>query len=148
MKQIFQKIDTTSNEFSCELAGALGFPGEVERTNRVFRSVLHALRNNLTIQESVEFLTQLPSFIKPIYIEGWSIKSKKKIIYVDDFLNEIWQNDGKLAEEDFENKKETIRAISIVFLILGKYISKHEVNDIAGILPAEVKEIITEAFAA
>jgi uncharacterized protein (DUF2267 family) len=136
------------NEFMHELAGALGCPGEIERARRILHTVLHTLRDHLTLQESLRFLTQLPIFIQTVYQEGWLTRGKNETIDLDDFLQEIWENDGFVAEDDFENTEETIRTVMVVFMILGKYVPEGKTNEMEAILPLELKPLMTESFAA
>lgn len=142
----FEKFANVGNQFVKQLSVELGHHGDTDRTGRVLKSVLHALRNQLTIEESMQVLAQLPMFLKAIYADGWTEKKKKKIKHLNEFLDSVWEEDGALADKDFKDKAETERACVIVFLVLRKYISEGEMDDIAAILPEELKSLIKPEF--
>lgn len=72
----FNKYAQEGNEFLKELAVELGHPEEINRTAIILRSVLHLFRDRITISESFDFLSQLPMFLKGIYVENWKYSEK------------------------------------------------------------------------
>jgi uncharacterized protein (DUF2267 family) len=70
------KFSQEGNVFLKNLAERLGHPGEVSRTGIVLRAVLHAMRDRITIGESLNLLSQLPVFLKAFYVEGWNFSDK------------------------------------------------------------------------
>ncbi|HET6990025.1 MAG TPA: DUF2267 domain-containing protein, partial [Bacteroidia bacterium] len=122
----FDKYANTGKQFMHELTEELGYANEPERAARVLKSVLHTLRDHLTIEESLQLLAQLPMFLKAVYVDGWSGKQHKKIKHLNDFLSEIHQHDGFPAADDFGDGKETLALTVMVFLMLRKYVSEGE----------------------
>lgn len=53
---------------------------------RIIRSVLHALRNRLSHQESFQLIAQLPMALKAVYVDGWKIKKEfQRISHLNEF---------------------------------------------------------------
>ena len=72
----FNKFAADGNEFIKLLARELGYPKDLKRASRVLRSVLHAFRNQLTIEESVQLIAQFPMFLKAVYVQNWTLHKK------------------------------------------------------------------------
>ncbi len=66
----FEKYAAKGNEFINKLAEHLNDPDNRDRAGRILRSVLRALRNRLTVEESLQLISQLPMAIKAVYVEG------------------------------------------------------------------------------
>ncbi len=67
----FEKFAQEGNEFLSRLATSLGHPEEKGRTGIIMRSVMHTLRERITVGESLNLLSQLPMFLKGIYVDKW-----------------------------------------------------------------------------
>ncbi|MDN5203910.1 DUF2267 domain-containing protein [Fulvivirgaceae bacterium BMA10] len=138
----FDKYASKGNEILNELGKELGFPGERELTGRILRSVLHALRNRLTFEESLQLLAQLPVALKGIYVEGWSSKHKsKRVRTVREFIEEVQLEDYPTGQYDFSNDASGEKTISIVFSVLQRHISRGEAKDIMAVLPKALKDL-------
>lgn len=100
------------------------------------RTVLHALRDRLTVEEAVDLAAQLPMLIRGFYFEGWQpahvpIRVRTK----EDFLDHI--RDG-YPENDWVDVDQVTRA---VFRVLAKHISAGEIEDIRRCLPDALREL-------
>ena len=109
------------------------------------RTVLHALRDRLTLQEVAQLGAQLPIFIRGIYYEGWNpaktpVKSRGKEV----FLREVRAQFANTRNPDVDAEHVT-RAI---FRVLCKHVSKGELEQVKAILPRELREFWPEANAA
>ena len=105
---------------------------------KVLRTVLHALRDRLTIEETAHLSAQLPMVIRGVFFEGWSpFDAADPDGGLDAFLGEIADHLPHLAEQ------ERLRAVQVVFDVLGRHISDGEVDDIAAFLPATLREFWT-----
>jgi len=139
----FDKFAAKGNEFIKELAKELGYPEDKSRAGRVLKSVLHALRNQLTTEESVQLIAQLPMFLKAVYVENWTLhKSKNKPKHFKDFFNEIRKFDTPVAQHDFQTDDDIDNAIAVIFMALRNYVSLGEMEDIKAVLPKELKSIV------
>ncbi|HUS98524.1 MAG TPA: DUF2267 domain-containing protein [Hyphomicrobiaceae bacterium] len=105
----------------------------------VLRSVLHQLRDRLTLEEAVDLGAQLPLIVRGVYFERWrphrvpqKIRSKQK------FLDE-------LTEELLPYSYPVDWAVSHVFELLARHCDPGEISDVIGQMPAGIKELWPEA---
>ncbi len=107
------------------------------------RSVLHALRDRLTVEEVAQLGAQLPMLIRGFYYEGWDPTGKPvKERHKEDFLAHIYRafKTTRAGEPDVD-PEAVARA---VFRVLARKISEGEIEDIARILPREIRELWPE----
>lgn len=115
------------------------------QSGRILRAVLRALRNRMTIEESFRLIGQLPIFLKAIYVDGWRVRtSPANHVEVGDFRGEILREDDWAALKDFVDDGDVDRAISAVFTVLSKLISKGEYEHIKMVLPKDVHSYIPD----
>ena len=100
------------------------------------RTVLHALRDRLTIEEAIQLGAQLPMLVRGFYYEGWTLKGKpRKERHKEDFLAHI----KDAFREDFTSRPESIARA--VFKTLARHISPGEIEDVKHILPKALHEL-------
>jgi uncharacterized protein (DUF2267 family) len=137
----FEKYAAKGNEFVNKVAVRLGDAEDRDRAGRVVRSVLHALRNRITVEESLQLLSQLPMAIKSVYVEGWKLHLHlKRIKTIEDFSEEVMMEDGLAVWRDFSNVDETMEAISAVMKTLADYVTAGELHDVINLMPKEIKQ--------
>ena len=142
----FDKYAVKGNEFVKLVADELNVP--MEKAGRVIRAVLHALRNRVSHEESFQLMAQLPMCIKGVYVDGWKFdKVYNRITHLNDFFDEARKEDGDIAGYDFGNNKKAEIAIASVFKALKYFISDGEMNDVIGVLPAEIGHFIKKSIA-
>jgi uncharacterized protein (DUF2267 family) len=131
-----------------ELATELGIPGNKKAAARILRAVLHALRDRITVEESLQLLAQLPMVIKGIYVDGWTLKNQHKHTRtVDQFLFDVIRNDGIAALDDFTlNREEARIVVERVFFVLSRQVSEGELRNIIAVLPGEIKLLVEESI--
>ncbi len=135
----FEKYAAKGNEVLYRLDKELGSKG-TEHAGRVLRSVLHALRNRITPQESVQFISQLPMAIKALYVDGWRMATLHRSIHtIDDFADEVIMEDGRTAWRDFSSKADALLAIRAVMKVIAEFVSPGEFSDMAAILPQALR---------
>lgn len=140
----FEKYAAKGNEFVNKLAEHLGDTEERDRAGRILRSVLRALRNRLTVEESLQLLSQLPMAIKAVYVEGWKLNREfVRIKNMDEFAAEVMLQDGYAAWRDFASIEEAEEAIEAVMKTLADYVSAGELHDIIDLMPGEMKKLFT-----
>jgi uncharacterized protein (DUF2267 family) len=117
------------------------------RSGRVIRSVLHALRNRLTHEESFRLLAQLPLVLKGVYVDGWNFnKDNNPISHINDFLHEVMKVDGELAACDFGDYENEQSAVAAVFRVLSCFISEQEMENVLNVLPVELHTFIKDSI--
>ena len=119
---------------------------DINKAGRILSSILHGLREVISIEESLQLMAQLPMFLKAVYVNGWSGHRRQKTRSLIEFIDLINKFDGVTSAHDFESDEETIKYIKTTFLVLRKYISFGELEDIRTELPKELKSLIFEEF--
>ena len=143
MPTTFEKHAMKGNEFLHKLARNLGDEKDRERAGRILRSVLRALRNVITAEESIQLLAQLPVAIKGVYVDGWKFgHSRPRIRTIEDFAAEVIHEQGVSAWRDFANEVEVFDAIRAVMETLSEYVSEGEFSDIIAVLPKDIGETV------
>ena len=103
------------------------------------RTVLHALRDRLTIEEAVQLGAQLPMLVRGFYYEGWTLKGKpRKERHKEDFLAHI----KDAFKDDFTSRPESIARA--VFKVLAHHTSAGEIEDVKNLLPKALQELWPE----
>jgi uncharacterized protein (DUF2267 family) len=106
-----------------ELAADLRW--DERRAYRLLRSVLHALRDWLSPEETADLSAQLPVIIRGLYFEGWNpVDAPVWQRGREDFVGRI--------EDDFLNDRpnNTEQAIAAVFRLLDRHISQGEIAQV------------------
>jgi len=139
----FNQYASEGNRFLKEYAKEMGLPDDPERAGRILSAILHGLRSIISTEESLQFIAQLPMFLKAVYVNGWSIKSHRdKVKNVEGLIDLIRSYAGKTSLYDFESDEIAEEYINATFLMLRKYVSPGELEDIRGELPKQLKGII------
>jgi uncharacterized protein (DUF2267 family) len=140
----FNQYATEGNTFLNDYAKQLSLGDDTEKAGRIFTSIMHALRTIIPVEESLQFMAQLPMFLKAAYVNGWTIKKKKpKIKRMEEFIALVRQFDGPAAINDFGYEDELVeKYIDVTFILLRKYISLGEMEDIRDGLPKDLKSMI------
>jgi uncharacterized protein (DUF2267 family) len=137
----FEKYAAKGNEFVNKLAMHLGAEDNRDRAGRVLRCVLRALRNRLSVEESLQLIAQLPMVIKAVYVEGWQPNHEfTSIKTIEDFSEEVMKEDGLSAWRDFSSMEEALNAIEAVMKTLADYVTAGELHDVIDLLPREMKK--------
>lgn len=114
----------------------LGWENERPKAYLALRTVLHALRDRLTVQEAVDLGAQLPMLVRGFYYEGWTPQhTPRKERHKEEFLAHIqhaFRNDEQLAPEQIARG---------VFRVLARRITAGEIADIKHVLPAELRDL-------
>jgi uncharacterized protein (DUF2267 family) len=102
------------------------------------RTVLHALRDRLTVQEATHLGAQLPTFVRGCYYDGWKLRKKP----VRDttrygFLGEIQD----AFKKTHDPQVDTVHIAHAIFRLLNYKISEGEVSDVRSSLPEPVREL-------
>ena len=141
----FNQYASEGNAFMKNYAEAMSMENERDKAGRILTSVLHALRDIISTEESLQLIAQLPMFVKAVYVNGWTIKKKKvKARNLVDFIDLVRKHDGPAATNDFEyNDKVAEDHIRNTFKFLKTHVSKGEMEDIRDGLPKDLKNLIS-----
>ena len=103
---------------------------------RVLRAAFHTLRDRLTVDEAVNLGAQLPMLLRGLYYEGWKpAATPLKLRTRQSFFERLAR---ELVEERDPDPEEAARA---VFDLIAQHISGGEVEQIRGMMPAELKDL-------
>ena len=136
----FDKYAQAGKEFVKRVAFELGDQTDISRASRLLRATIHALRDQSSMEESMHFISQLPMFIKAIYVDGWNPgKTKNHFKYLDEFTSAVEENGGF---DNFENPLEKLRDIQSVIRVMAEYVSEGEMDDFRRTLPKELRILL------
>jgi uncharacterized protein (DUF2267 family) len=132
----YPSFDTTvdkTNRILKIIEDAYGWPKE--RRNQSYtalRTVLHALRDRLTVDETADFAAQLPMLVRGIYYDGWNPSKVPKKMHRDDFLEQIRN------EVPYQVKGGTAELVTTVAQALRLYITDGEWEDVKAGMPKDL----------
>jgi len=107
---------------------------------RALRAFLHALRDRLPVAEAAQLSAQLPLLIRGIYYEGYQ-PSRTPLHYREprEFLDRV------AAEAGLHGDTEASFAVAAVARVLARHVSAGEIEDIAHILPEDLRRLVVSA---
>ena len=138
----FTQFATEGNIFLKKYAKEMNLANNTDKAGRILSSILHALRDVITTQESLQLISQFPMFLKAVYVNGWTIQKKQKIKTMTEFIDLVRKYDGVTSVHDFESDEIAENYIDTTFIILRKYISLGELEDLRTVLPKNLKSMI------
>ncbi len=140
----FNQYATEGNTFLNDYTKQLNLGRDTEMAGRIFTAIMHALREIIPVEESLQFIAQLPMFLKAAYVNGWTVKKQKpKIKRMEDFIELVKKFDGHMAVKDFSNDDDLAeKYIDVTFILLRKYVSLGELEDIRSALPKDLKSMV------
>ncbi len=139
----FEKYAQKGAEFLNNLAISLGDSEDKDRAGRILRSVFHVLRDHLTLEESFQFLSQLPMALKALYVDSWiPQKHVEKGRTLTHFINEVISEDGGSSWRDFTSAEDVLDAVYAVFSTLRKHVSEGELHNMEAVLPKDMKVLL------
>jgi uncharacterized protein (DUF2267 family)/iron-sulfur cluster repair protein YtfE (RIC family) len=124
-----------SSSWLDEVMEEMGFRDRV-RACRVAKSVLHALRDRLSVSKAIALGMQFPKPVRVLYYEDWPHRwDRGRHGPKADFLGEIANS---LKEEPDTDSESTART---VFRVLAKQMEADEVDGVRYALPSEIQRL-------
>ncbi len=106
------------------------------RSFRLLRVTLQAIRDMLGVDEAAQLSAQLPLFIRGVYFEGWDPSATPvKLRDKPDFIARVCE---AFTGDQLDDPEE---AVSIIFSFLNTRISAGEINDVRGSLRKSLRDI-------
>ncbi len=104
------------------------------------RTVLHAVRDHLTVEEVAQLGAQLPMLVRGFYYEGWvpahtPIKERDR----ESFLNHIYL--AFKTDAFFEPNVRPEKVVQAVLRVMAKHVSQGEISDIKSLLPRKLRSL-------
>lgn len=138
----FNQFAKEANTFMKLYAKELNLGDDTEKAGRILSSILHGLREVITVEESLQLMAQLPMFLKAVYVNGWTLRTAGKVKNMEQFIKLIKKFDGPTASIDFRTDEIAENYIDSTFLMLRQYVSLGEMEDIRTLLPKELKSMV------
>lgn len=141
----FEKFAAEGNAFINELSSNLGHQDDKDQVGILLRSVLHVIRDCITVQQSLHLIAQLPMFLKAIYVEQWSYREKPiHINNLEEFSKKVEEEQWKFGERQFDWNEPTLNLVQTIINTLHKYVSVGEFRDVVAELPKGIKSLFPE----
>lgn len=138
----FNQFATEANTFMKKYAHELNLGDDTAKAGRILSSILHGLREVISVEESLQLIAQFPMFLKAVYVNGWTLRKKTKVKTMVDFIDLVRDFDGATSINDFESDEMAQGYIDSTFILLRQYISLGELEDIRTSLPKELKSMV------
>lgn len=135
----YPSFDTTidkTNRILKEIEQAYGWPKE--RRNQSYaalRSVLHALRDRLTVDEAAQLAAQLPMLVRGIYYDGWDPSRLPQKTGREEFLQRVRQ------EFPYDVAGGTEQLVQTVLRALRQYITEGEWEEVRANMPKDLRTL-------
>jgi len=138
----FNQFAKEGNAFLKEFAKKINMPNDTDKAGRILSSILHGLREVITTEESLQLISQFPMFLKAVYVNKWTTRKRQRVKTMADFIDLIRELNGITALNDFESDEVAENYINATFMLLRKYVSLGELEDIRTVLPKDLKSIV------
>lgn len=119
-----------------DIALALKVPDDPQQGERIFRNVLHMLRDCLSLDSAICLLRLLPYSLQTIFIEDWHASEQIiNLSHPQRFVKALRDSAGKLAYYDFPTEAITESQIQAVFQYVEKEMSTSKKRIFRSMLP-------------
>ncbi|MEU7979418.1 DUF2267 domain-containing protein [Micromonospora sp. NPDC049081] len=136
MSAFESSVDKT-NLILKDIEQAYGWPrARRNQSYAALRTVLHLLRDRMTVQECAEFAAQLPVLVRGIYFDGWQPENVPVKLNRDDFLYEVRQG----FPYDVEGGPQ--RVTQVVLDALRRHVTQGEWQDVKSGMPRDLQRLI------
>jgi len=108
-------------------------PSEQPRALHALRAGLHAIRDRLPAAEAVDLGAQLPTLIRGLYYEGWTLRNDPGLIR--DRAAMLARVKRELAPDPRLAPTDALRA---VIQLLVEHVSPGEIDDVIATLPRSI----------
>lgn len=147
---VFDKTTQQTQLWVAEVANELDWDDR-HKTFQGLRATLHVLRDRLTLGEAAHLGSQLPILLAGFYCEGWKpeqtpTKQRTKEAFLESLKTHLHHSFQTQQTAEFDGNVE--RIARAVFKVIANRVPQGEVEDVTGILPAELKELFPEAVRA
>ena len=118
-----------------------------DKAYRITRAVLHSIRNQISIDESFQWLAQMPMLWKGMYVDGWNLNlpfERKHRLH--EWLEAIREQDGGSAALDFGNDMQMRTTLTAFFHALSKKMSRESLSHLSELFPHEIQTFLKQAL--
>ncbi len=134
--EIFDNTMQKTQVWLNDLMRELDWEDQPHKAYLALRTVLHALRDRLTLEEAVQLGAQLPMLVRGFYYEGWTLKDKPhRERRKDEFLEHVRE---AFRADVTVHPQQVVRA---VFRVLQRNTSPGEIDDVKQLMPKPLREL-------
>ena len=138
----FNQYAAEGNTFMKAYTKELGLFDDYDQAGRILTTILHGLRSMISTEESLQLIAQLPMFLKAVYVNSWTLRTKKeKIKNMEDFINYLRLLSGNTSLIDFYSDEIAEADVLSTFKMLRNYVSHGQMEDVIGQLPKQLKRL-------
>jgi len=124
-----------------EIAEHMGEPGDQNLAYHALRSVIRVARDALISDEALDLSSQLPTFLRGVYFEGYRLANKPiPLRSKEAFLEAVRKQTEGEASDDTDPEV----AAKAVFTVLAEKLSAGQANQVKEMLHKEVQELWPE----
>jgi uncharacterized protein (DUF2267 family) len=129
-----------ANKFISEVAEELQIK-DIDQAQRITAAVLHTMREILSPEESMHFISQLPMFLKAVYVNGWHLERKNRIRTMEQFIEQLMAENPRSANFDFGDTETAKAKTKAVFNVIKQHVSVGELKDMIQQFPQPLLEL-------
>lgn len=122
---------------------ALGIQDE-QQAGRIFRAVLHALRDRIPAEEAIHLGAQLPIIWKGIYFQGFKLRQEPIIIRHEEDWLEFIRSKDQAADIDFPTDDHVRLAFQDIMGMLETHLSPGQYLQVIQDLHSEIVHVLDE----
>jgi uncharacterized protein (DUF2267 family) len=104
----------------------------------LLRATLQSLRDQMNVDESAQFASQLPLLLRGTFYEGWNPQAKPKTSSKQEFLSAVRERLGPVGQPNFDLEAGIRVALKVTF----QHISPGEARDVMCELKPSLREFI------
>jgi uncharacterized protein (DUF2267 family) len=132
----FSSFDTTvekTNHILHEIEQAYGWPKDRRiQSYAALRTILHALRDRLTVQVTAQLAAQLPTLVRGIYYDGWNPSAVPMKMDREEFLARVREEFRYSIDGDIPQLVDT------VLQALRNHVTQSEWDGMKSTLPKDL----------
>lgn len=133
--KIIDESVQAANLWLNELDGRVGWADKA-RAYRLFRAVMHEVRDHLNVDEAAQLGAQLPTLLRGIYYEGWNpsrtpVRERSR----EGFISRV---QASFVPDPMGDAEHAIRA---VFWLLDRHVSEGEMEDVRGMFHRRIRAL-------
>src|SRR5688572_14259705 len=108
---MFEEYESKAREFVNDVACELQLQDNTKAAIRIMTSVLHSIRDILTVQESLHVISQLPLLIKGLYVSEWHVGERDRARDTNEFIDRLIEHDGRTGFVDFGDEENAMKNV-------------------------------------
>lgn len=136
--RVFDETLHATNTWLHEITSRMGWD-EREKSYRLLRLCLHAIRDRMPVAEAAHLSAQLPLLLRGVFFEGWRpAKVPVPVHTVEEFLAPLLN--GFAHEHSFDPEAAFCEVVDVMRM----HVSAGEMENVRGVMPAELKRLWVE----